>query len=258
MRFRAWPLTLRLHRSTYIVAALITIFALLANIPGRLVLRASYESEPYGMHLTHGWPWTFLVRESDEVTFMELKALVCSAPERDRCLLNLPQSIFWKLGSDVMLISGWAIVADTLAGVLIVFICSALYEAWRRRRNRIWQFYLGELLGVITLFAVVMSWFTVEFRKRAEEQQALNGICGFSNDESPQVAAAIVHKESLTGPHWLRHLVGDTPFKPFDRVESISSLTRLEAYPPEHFHPEELFTCNTSAKFLFSQVGSRS
>src|SRR5271166_876026 len=115
MRFLASLLPLRLHRSTYVVAALIAVVLLLANIPGTLVLRGTYDTEPRGMHIAHGWPWTFLARGFDDATYPDLFAHVIDERRAANCLSSLPQSVFWGLGRNVKYVSVCSILANIAA-----------------------------------------------------------------------------------------------------------------------------------------------
>ena len=65
---------------------------------------------------------------------------------------------------------------------------AAAFEAWRRRRARLVQFYLNELLVFVTLAAVLLSWLSVEIRESREEQEAVRKMTGIS------------YTQTLTGP----------------------------------------------------------
>jgi hypothetical protein len=245
MRFRAWPLSMRLHRSTYVVAGLIAVVLLLASIPGTLVLR--------GMHIAHGWPWTFLARGFDETTAMNFYSQVIDGPRSDHCLSSLPQTVFWGLRDNVEYRSYWLLLADVVVGVCIVVFGAAAFEVWRRRRSRIFQFYLGELFAVVTLAAICLSWLTVETRERSEEQQALADMGTYEYGKS---LGSVTHKDSLAGPHWLRRLVGDAPFRAFDRVESVTCMSTSDEYPELRLrNPEELSHLRHLREAFIGRVG---
>ena len=224
--FRMSPL----HRSTWCVGTLIAATLLLANIPGRIVRpidngRAdSYDSiDDLGYFIDHGWPWTFLRRTFDDAMRRRIEKgyvdldYVDAHPEGRERLAFVKANVFWGLTNHVKTVSAVCIVGDICTAVAILTASVAMFEVWRPRRRRLFQFYIGEVLAFVTLGAVLLSWLTVEIRERAEEQAAVRQM------------HAIVHHESLAGPHWLRYLVGSWPFSVFDRVEAIYIMTRFSS-----------------------------
>jgi hypothetical protein len=210
MRFRAWPLPLRLHRSTYVVAGLIAIVMLLANVPGTLL--QGYDSDPLRLRMAHGWPWLYVTRELDANTLMWL-VLLGDTNDPKLVFSKVPQRTYWWLVGKVKTASTWALLADVAVALAVIFLGSMFYEIWRRRRNRLLQFHLTDLLVLTTLAAIGLSWFSVEARERAEEQKVIAELGrGFQ----------VTYRERLSGPHWLRQLAGDGPFTVFDRVESFT------------------------------------
>ena len=207
-RWRWFP-TPRLHRSTYVVGALIGAVLLLANIPGRIVrpiesgdLTDDFRDERF--YVDHGWPLAFLRRNIDQHTVSVVYDYQLAA-----CLSRVKPAVFWTIGRDVKAFGIAGCAADLATAAVLVAAGAAAFETWRRRRRRLFQFYLVELLAFVTLVAVLLSWLAVETRERREEQQAVRRI------------RPIVYAQSLTGPHWLRQMVGSPPFEVFDRVDRI-------------------------------------
>lgn len=207
----------RLYRSTYVVGTLIAVLLLLANIPARIVRPTEngdvyYRVSDNGCYADHGWPWAFLRRNLDDLDRDAADLLVFESSVAD--VANVRAAAFWAMWRDVKAFSVIAFAADIATAIVLVTAGAAAFEAWRRRRRRLIQFYLGELLAFMTLAAVLLSWLSVETREYHEEQGAVRQI------------RAIYYKHSLTGPHWLRRLVGSTPFRFFDRVDDIYIRTR--------------------------------
>ena len=66
----------------------------------------------------------------------------------------------------------WALALDALVALAILFIVAAALQ-WRRRRRRIWQFSLAELLGLTLLFVLAQGVYMmrhVEPEDEAEER----------------------------------------------------------------------------------------
>ncbi len=240
MRFDPAPISLaaarwrpRLHRSTYVVAALIAAALVFASIPGRMDLDPGERGPNFPCAcVEHGWPWPFLWRKLDISTFHWYSA----GTDGDR-LAGLKPTELWAIGRNVRRIDFLTLAENVVAGAGIVMACAVLFEAWRRRRYRLFQFYLIELFALMTAACVLLSWLSVESRERHEEQDAL------------QCMDHVRCEEEAAGPHWLRRLIGPRLFEPFDRVRDLCILNRqdclggklaLEIAGCNFKHPEEL------------------
>ncbi len=199
----------KLHRSTYVVAALVAAVLFLANIPARID-----RTGPLLLYarLDHGWPWTFLRRVPEVEWYDDLiddLVFDTALTERRDRMAHVEASAFWTIPRKIDEVSWLCILGDTAVAVVIVTAAAAVFEAWRRRRARLCQFYLLELLALTTVVSALLSWISVSVRERGEEQQALREM------------DFVDHDEDLAGPHWLRKLVGSRPFVAFDRVDRI-------------------------------------
>ncbi len=194
-----------------------------ASLPGRLVdssvdSRENVPAEPGWWYVGHGWPWMFLRRSVDSQTLNNLYDSIRSVKKHDY-LAPVRQPFLWKLCSNVRQVYFLGALGDMVAAFAILLVGSALFEAWRRRRRRLFQFYLVELLALVTLAAVLLSWLAVEIREREEERRAL---CEMTRTNDAEHYSAVHYELSLAGPHWIRQLVGDWPFSIFDRAIGFS------------------------------------
>jgi hypothetical protein len=101
---------------------------------------------------------------------------------------------------------------------VIVFAASTSFAAWRRRRSRLLQFHLNELVILVTVTALVLSWLFMNLRERDEEQLAIKEMNRASEDG---FTCPLEYDVFLTGPQWLRKLVGDRLFRFLDRIGEI-------------------------------------
>lgn len=203
----------RLHRSTYVFLVFVFIGVLLANIPGQYVLDLNFTDGQYGpdfefyVHCEHGWPFTFLRREA--------------------VMLNVPPGWRfspWRLTEGVEQFNPPSVIANLFVGAAVVLVGGLLFEIWRRRRRRLLQFGLRELLILVTVVSVGAAAFTAQRSQHRKEQAVLRAI-----DETPsqkhfdwgvsQIADRTEWRER--GPTWLRQLVGDPRVTVFDRVIRI-------------------------------------
>jgi hypothetical protein len=202
----------RLHRSTYVVVALVAAALLLANIPGQIIRPIDDTFAP--PRICHGWPCTFLRRTVDDqplITPNDDQPLTTQF-SRDR-LIDAEQGVLWQLARDVEEVTFSYLVSDIAVALVLLGGGTALFEAWRRRRARLLQFHLFELLTLVTLASALFSWLAVEVREHREEQNALSQMSQF------------LHDEDRAGPHWLRQLVGPWPFEVFDRADRVVIIT---------------------------------
>jgi len=205
-----------LHRSTWVVAALIAAGLVFANIPGQMKI----DSGEHGFKLLgsgsidHGWPWPFLRRGLGPDPFARLGYDHRSSDY----LADLSPDELWAIGSNVKEVSFSCLAGNVAVAIIVLGGSMALFEAWRRRRHRMLQFYLIELFGLVAVVCVLLSWISVAVRERDEEQEAVRRMTYISHDES------------VAGPHWLRRLIDPAPFTAFDRVEELSIENNAETF----------------------------
>jgi hypothetical protein len=199
---------IKIHRSTVFFLLFVALVILLANVPGQIVQippmdgNGQYGPEFYNMweQCHHGFPFTFLVREP-----IELKV-----PPNYRFSL-------WRLNEGIVSFHGLQFAGDVVFGACAMIIAGLLFEKWRRRRNRLLQLHLIDLIILTTLAACVLSYWATNAKYRSRQEQVI----------------AILHQKiigdkdfgfakwELGGPTWLRELIGDRIFSAFDRVVEI-------------------------------------
>lgn len=89
------------------------------------------------------------------------------------------------------------------------------YEAWRRRRARLWQFHLRDLLALLAVASIVLGYWKIHTDEYRSQQKALAAL-NVNADESDWQPG---------GPSWLRLLLSDGAFQFLDRVVNIRIYT---------------------------------
>ena len=178
----------RPHRSTYVVLTLTAIVLVLLIVPGELAEMHS----PGAVVVRHGWPWEFYAHRAVS-----------------------PVNPFWASRAPWRTTEGWrfspaiapfrlsVLALDTLVGAMIFAVVGSIYECWRRRRYRPWQFSLREVFAVTLVVAAIGSWYRVN-RNRADREQEIDEIC-----QSHSAAARAYFSYGYCGPVWLSRLVGE-------------------------------------------------
>ncbi|MHC4400706.1 MAG: leucine-rich repeat domain-containing protein [Planctomycetota bacterium] len=200
---RAW---FRLHRSTYVVLLLVAVVLALANVPGQfVVLPTILRQGKYGPHfemegrLEHGWPATYLLRYPEY------------GPPSARTF-SVTWSSIWSLTADVLQFNLARLALDVGAALCIMAAAGALFEWWRRQRRRLFQVHIRDLLVLTALAAVVLAWVSMKAQAYRTEQKAVAEL-EWAPDE---------YQWQRGGPTWLRRLIGDSPFRIFDRLVDVS------------------------------------
>ncbi len=181
---RSWY---RLHRSTWALAGLGVLAAILLVVPGEIGWYPDQDSlKPRGV-IVHGWPIPYLWRtpaESDD--FSGWKSDPAQAAP----------TYAWRLTDSVSEISWLALSLDV--GILIVGLTgfTALVE-WRRRHRPIFQFTIAQMLGVVGIASIVLAWWGHRRMVERDVRERLDNVS----------SSSVVFEPRL--PLWLRNLVGD-------------------------------------------------
>jgi hypothetical protein len=130
----------------------------------------------------------------------------------------------WNVFEGVDRFNTFFLIADAVLGFATVLVAGFLFEAWRRQRNRLVQFYIVEVLiltGIVAVCSKVYVFHRAQYRNESDILQAIE------KTEHQGVKWYITINErtdwQLGGPSWLRQLIGDRPFQVFDRVIGIDA-----------------------------------
>ena len=197
------------HTSTRVAAGMVLLFLVFCNLPGQLVTRLRvggfYPSVGDILRETrfeHGWPLTFLARPDTAIDIYGSGRTI-----RD-CFEFWSQIDEFRLGA--LLVNGCVVP-------LISLVCGIAIEAWRRKRQRLWQFHVRDLLAGMIAISLVGAWYVHRQRRYAAEQAIAhppaNGQFG---------SAYLSCDDQEGGIMWLRMSLGDEPFQFLDRVNSVT------------------------------------
>ena len=196
------------HLCTAIFLLLLVAVMLLANIPGQVILAPDiYSDGKYGPHFEgmvetchHGWPCTFLVRES----------VVVGTPPSLRLSL-------WNLAEGVVSLDWTRLAVDLCISLLVLFTAGVMFEYWRRRHRHLLQFHLIDIMAAVLLVGCGLSYWAANEQCRNDQEKSVKQIRQESNAEGcwgPPTCEP-------GGPTWARRIFGGRPFAPFDRVIAI-------------------------------------
>jgi Leucine-rich repeat (LRR) protein len=193
-----------LHRSTYVVLAVLLAVLLLANVPGQIVRAPSIlgngpHTLPYFMEddLQHGWPATYLWR-------------LPNYQPNPRGGVFLDWRSLWTLSRDVERWSWASLSLDLLVGLAVLALGATGYEVWRRRRAKLWQFHLSDLLALVVVASAVLGYWKIHADEYRSQQEALAALKVLDEDNWQP-----------GGPTWIALLLGDRRFHFLDRVVSV-------------------------------------
>jgi hypothetical protein len=210
----------RLHKSTIAVALITAAVAVLVEVPGRVVSGTlSFKSETNDIE--HGWPWVYLRREvrlagSDfDVPSARLQRLRFQGfmpPEFET--LDLPMGgvpwlraanwRFWQCVDDGRSLHrefiGGRLLADIAIVLAAVFATICAWEFRRRRRPRIFNFGIIEMLVVVAVVSGALGWLAYMKNEHARELQLAEELK--SGKFQPFENACIA-------PLWFRSLFSD-------------------------------------------------
>lgn len=181
---RSMPLRrLKLHRSTLVLACLLTLLATILVVPGITVgggsggCRAYFETHPEeliaregfvstSLH-EHGWPWVFLRRQSltggGGKLLFDVPWLSWSAWTNWSAECNLELSVKRLIG-------------DLLIGLSIILMASLVWE-WRlRRRNGLFRLRIADILAVATFSSLGLGWHAYQTNVADKEKQHIEFV----------------------------------------------------------------------------------
>ena len=191
-RWRPYP-------STYVVLVVLSLLLTLANVPGQVVVAPDpLQSDPSPPRLgscrtcEHGWPLTHMWRES----------VVVGTTTR----LSV-----WSLSEGIQRISYFHLALNLIAGAVVLLLGAVFYEAWRRRRSKIYQFHVSDMLILIAVVSVVLAWLSSAAKQYRDEQEIVKQLDVISSGCEWQPG----------GSSWLREWIGDDYFRIFDRVVQV-------------------------------------
>ncbi len=188
----------RLHASTYLVLIGLAAVLALANVPGQIVVapdpfaRGGLPVLASCRSCEHGWPVAYLWREEVAVG-------------------NVTRLSPWSLSEGVLRFSYLGLGLDLLAAAAVLLLGVALYEAWRRRRSKVYQFHVRDLLILATVLSAAFAWLAWQAKQYREEQEVLRQL---------ELTTTYCQWQP-GGPSWIREWIGADRFRIFDRVLSI-------------------------------------
>lgn len=200
---RCWLslLTGRWHTSSRAVMVLVLLVLVFCNVPGQSVKRMWYE---LGHHYAvskfeHGWPLTYLIRT--ELSFF---------PPAERTVRDCFE--LWRDSEEFRI---WSLVANCFVVLLVSLATGAAFEAWRRQRNRVWQFHLRDLFAATLAVSLVALWYVHARRQYAVEKAILFP----PGEESDKLS---VQSHQAGGITWIRICLGDELFRFLDRPFEVT------------------------------------
>jgi hypothetical protein len=246
--FRA--VSLRPHLSTLVLLVPVVAVLVLLNWPGWRIADIPSLS---GHRYEHGWPFTYLWRHSYTFTF--------------NGRLSGRYHTAWELSDGMLDYSRWRLIGDVVIGIALVITAGALIEIRRRRRNSIFQFYLSELLVMITIVAIGLSFFAVRRQHCRTDCAVFASICK-DEDATPDWSLD-GSNWCLEGPDWLLPLLGEERYRELfsrlyavdvsgntsDRISQVHGLLLLRVSPKAGTKCVKVPSIETLKKIVFCAVG---
>jgi Leucine-rich repeat (LRR) protein len=204
----------RLHLSTWVVLLIVASVLFLAIVPGKLNVSHSAYVGVVGWSINrhvlreHGWPLVYVVRDyptnppfssiTEDPTYSRFSSMVGWEPSVDWD--NLPSA--WALGREVQSFRPWALAADVALAGCLLLLFGAAFE-WRRRRLRLGQFSLRELLLLVLLVSSALGWLMAQ---REQHKLLVDRLSDLDTECDGYLVSAL--------PHWVRAVVGDEHLLP--------------------------------------------
>jgi hypothetical protein len=190
----------RLHLSTWIVLFLMTLILTILIVPGEIDERIVAIGDnlngsggmAFGDYYLHGWPWEYLDRypkNSGSSTTEE--ETICAPWLIPRC---------WSFFGEEKTFSPMILVLDFIVACVILVLVTLFLEWRSRRRLRIWQFTLLELIVFTIIVAGICSWWRTNHLNRQKEQEIISAL--------EKIEGESISSEEYRGPAFLRKLIG--------------------------------------------------
>jgi hypothetical protein len=194
----------KLHASSYVFAVLAFLGFVFVNVPGQEVTQLETDYIPtFESKFEHGWPATYLKRG--------FYYFDNSLENSNNC---------WLLARAVESFSAWNLTENMAVALAGTCLGAAVFEFWRRRRKRVWQFTLADFFVGLAVLGVPFAWLGLQVQEYNKEQQALQQIrkavaaTEFIGGYEPSETIEYQHG----APTFLREIFGDGPFRFMDRV----------------------------------------
>ena len=206
----------RLHASTFLVLLLVLTALVLLNVPGRVETHTFGKPDPnnildfgLGSHLEHGWPWTFLTRDSID---------------NSQSIISGHDISVWGMHKRVESFSSWLLLSDVAVCGIFAAAAISLLERRRRKRAHLWQFSIADLLIAIAVFASALGYVGWGYREYQRETLAIEALIGNMQVEQNAVSGGfriaeggfVVWKSGLPG--WITERLKVLPHSFIDRV----------------------------------------
>jgi hypothetical protein len=222
----------RLHLSTWLVLIFTLGILILLIVPGEIPGDSSGQFLPYNpipqisapFIFQHGWPWAYL---EQGVADPDFSIPIWGEVEN----FDYPPWFYvcgWSLTGEDTNFSPIILLLDIIFAASILFLVAISFE-WRRRRIvRIWQFTLRELLLVMILLAVLLSWWRTNHVRLQKEKEILHFseqvlYNSFWEYRGPDFL------EKLLGKEFLSDLYTITNFSLSNKINNHISIPKLDS-----------------------------
>ncbi len=193
---RVWP-WYRMHLSTWIALLPVSAVLTILIVPGEIQY-SSYGSYGLMVFLQHGWPWPYI----------EERIHTLPPPAEPADLPQVPSSWMipwaWSYGGMVEPVLLRNLIWDVAVAMLLVVLAAIALEC-RRRRRRLSQWTLRELLFGVLLVACFFAWWQVNNHRRADEERVLQDLRTEAAKSGGSIGPTF---GKYVGPVWLRRLFG--------------------------------------------------
>lgn len=194
---------LKLHCSTWVVGLLTLFLTTVIVLPGNPAfpgINFRFESKS-----SHGWPWEFLAR-SNRIKPGILQGNMARGILQYKTVFGVPWLSWdawsvWEANRGYSF-SPWYLLLDLIAMAVVVVSFSAVWEWWRRRRRRLWQFSLREVGVMTAIVAIPLGWCTYQRNAVLRETGHRETL-----DKHPHIDWSYGHN-SYNVPLWLERLLG--------------------------------------------------